>query len=142
MSKLTAETEKSIRDLCAQGYERYDQADFKAALRLFYKAWTQLPKPQPDYAPSTWVLTAIGDCYFANSDYLNGIEALRSALHCPEGEQNPFIHLRLGQCYFALGQLKEAKTILKRALELGGETVFAKEDAKYLDFARKVAHLV
>ena len=122
---------EQARDLCQQGYAFYDQGDFKTALRRFYMAWTLLPKPQTQWQEAGWVLTALGDAYFAKGEYENGREALMSALHCPKTQGNPFIHLRLGQCLFELGELEEARRELKRTVEHKGEGLFDKEDPKY-----------
>ena len=122
---------QQIRQLCQQGYERYDQGDYKAALRAFYRAWTQLPKPQTDYLEAGWVLAALGDTYFIKGDYPLGEEALRSALHCPDTNGNPFVHLRLGQCLYELDQQTQAKQQFCLALHHGGESLLSKTEQKY-----------
>ncbi len=127
----------NIRRCCQLGYEHYDRADNKAALRHFYKAWTLLPKPQSQWQEAGWVLTAMGDCYFAKADFSNGIESLRSALHCPKAANNPFIHMRLGQCLFEAGQLQEARHHLQHALEHDGKSLLAQQDQKYLQLAEQ-----
>lgn len=135
-TRLDATLDKRVRQLCADGYRIYDGGDFETALRRFYQAWTLLPKPQTRYETSGWVLTAIGDAYFAKRNFGAGIEALRSALFCPNTVGNPFVHLRLGQCYLEQQQTDDADRHLARALYSGGEDLFGKESAHYLDVAR------
>ena len=131
-TSLDNDTHLQVRALCAQGYGCYDTGDFKQALRHFYQAWMLLPKPQTDFVESGWVLTAIGDSYFCSAQYEQAKEALASALHCEGMIDNPFIHLRLGQCLLELGQQGPACTHLGLAFERGGRKLFDKEAPKYL----------
>jgi tetratricopeptide (TPR) repeat protein len=130
-SHKTANT-SGIKKLCAEGYGLYDTGDYKSALRKFYQAWTLLPKPQTDFIESGWVLTAIGDAYFRSQQYDQAKEALASALHCEGMIDNPFIHLRLGQCLLELGTKNTASTHLGIAYERGGRKLFEKEAPRYL----------
>ena len=132
MSELDKATREQIKRLCAEGYTLYDAGDFKQALRRFYQAWMLLPKPQTDHEAGGWVLTAIGDAYFRSQQYEQGKEALGSALHCEGMIDNPFIHLRLGQCLLELGHKGKASTHLHLAYERGGRKMFQKEAPKYL----------
>lgn len=132
MSGMTDANRDEIKALCAEGYALYDAADFKHALRKFYEAWMLLPKPQPEYVESGWVLSAIGDCYFRSQLFEQGKEALSSALHCEGMIDNPFTHLRLGQCLLELGIKGTACTHLGIAYERGGRKLFEKEAPKYL----------
>ena len=129
---LPTAIDSKIRLLCQEGYECFDARDLKAAIRKFYSAWTLLPKPQTDWEQAGWILTALGDAYFIKGDYDNGCEALSSALHCPNAKGNPIIHLRLGQCYFELGELDRAQEQFQWVKQQGAEDLFAKEHNKYL----------
>lgn len=132
MSELTATIREEIQALCAEGYTLYDNADYPHALRKFYQAWMLLPKPQTDFKEGGWILTAIGDSYFRSAQYEQGKEALTSALHCEGMIDNPFIHLRLGQCLLELNTASAACTHLGIAHERGGSKLFEKEAPKYL----------
>ncbi len=127
---------QQLRKFCMQGYQLYDQENYKSAVRHFYKAWALLPKPQTSWPEAGWVLTALGDSYFKMTNYPSGIEALKSAFHCPETESNPFIYLRLGQCYYQSKQLDMATISLQKAFELAGEKPFLKEDSYYMDLLK------
>jgi tetratricopeptide (TPR) repeat protein len=128
--------DQRVRQLCAEGYRFFDEGDYEQALRRFYQAWTSIPKPQTQFEASGWVLTAIGDTYFARQNYRAGIEALRSALYCPRTIGNPFVHLRLGQCYLQQQLTDDAERHLARALYSGGEELFSREPAHFLQHAR------
>lgn len=131
MSQLPPNLADSIKTLCSKGYTAYDAADYAKALRLFYQAWLQIPKPQSEWTEAGWVLTAIGDAYFRSDQYQQAIEALRSALHCPEIDCNPFVHLRLGQALLDDNQPEPARTHLLIAFRLGGDKLFANETERY-----------
>lgn len=126
---------KKIKVLCAEGYRLYDLGEYKDALRLFYKAWTTVPKPQNTYREAGWVLTAIGDCYFRTGQWDQGRESLTTALQCPHMMGNPFIHLRLGQCLYEMGRMESANEHLEQAYMNGGSKLFQNEAPKYLVMA-------
>ncbi len=130
--QLSEDSTEQIRTLCAEAYEAYDQGDYKKALRLFYQGWVLLPKPQTEYVEAGWLLTGIGDSYFRQRQFIPGCEALRSANHCPQVRDNPFIHLRLGQCLYQIGERSSARHHLLKAYEAGGKELFSKEDPVYL----------
>ena len=130
-SELDADIAKAVKDFCEQGYLLFDQGDYSAAIRQFYSAWTQLPKPQTRWQEAGWVLTALGDAYFAKGDFDNGNHALRSALHCPKAAGNPVIHLRLGQCLFEMNDRDGAREQFQLVRDNGGDALFNNEDPKY-----------
>ncbi len=133
MYKLPNETTEKIKSLCADAYQAYDEGDFRKALRLFYQGWVLLPKPQTQFREAGWLLVGIGDSYYRQKQYTPGCEALRSADHCPEATDNPFIHLRLGQCLYRIGEKASARNHLQKAYRLGGSALFADQDGAYLD---------
>jgi len=118
-----------------------DSADFPRALEKYWAAWDLLPEPQCDWDAATWLLAAIGDANFPGGDYEAGRDNLSNAMHCPDAIGNPFLHLRLGQCQFELGNVKLAADELTRAFITGGNQVFADEDPKYYAFVRKRLNL-
>jgi hypothetical protein len=93
-----------------------------------------LPEPKQNWGASTWILTAIGDANFFGSDFEAGRDNLSNAMQCPGAIGNPYIHLRLGQCEFELGNLDRAADELIRAYMGGGTELFAEDDGKYLAF--------
>ncbi len=121
----------TIQAISAKGYQQYSQKDYPAALRLFYQAWLQLPKPQSDHADAEIILASIGDTYYQMGKYETAIEALRSALACQESDKRSFVLLRLGQSLLDSNQELQAKTYLHRAYRLLGEELFNNELPKY-----------
>lgn len=111
-----------------------EQEDLEGALAEYLKAWNLIPEPQSDWEASTWVIAAMADCYFFLGDDQEARRALEYAMTCPDGIDNAFLHLRLGQVLFELEELDEAADELMTAYKGEGKEIFEPEDAKYLEF--------
>lgn len=129
--------QEKILALCEKGYSSLDRGEAKQALRLFYQAWTLIPRPQYEYEEAGWVLTAIGDAYYHKGEYGPGAEALESALHCKQTADNPVVLKRLGQCFFHLDEEEKALVAFRKAIALGGKQLFTDESPRYLRLVRK-----
>ena len=136
MSKLPSELSRMIDDLCRKGdqFAQIDQLD--DAIEKFEAAWGLLPEPKNQWPAATWILMAAGDVYFEKHDYVSACDTLREALHSPDGEQNPFLWLRLGQSLFEVGNLNDSANALESAWRIGGAELFADEDPKFLHFVQ------
>lgn len=95
-----------------------------------------LPDPKEQWPAALWILAAIGDANFLSGDFKAGRDNLSTAMRCPGGIGNPFVHLRLGECQFEIGNHDRAADELTRALMGGGEEIFDGEDPKYLAFLK------
>lgn len=136
MAELDDKTHDTIKELCAEGDHHAEDGDYALALKLYWKAWDLLPEPQTDWEAATWILAAIGDASFLGGDFEAGRESFSNAMHCPNAIGNPFLHLRLGQCQFELGNLYRAADELTRALMGGGEEFLQDDDPKYWEFLK------
>ena len=134
MPQLSNEMQAEIDLLCAQGDAHADLDRFPDALALYWAAWDLLPEPKLECAAATWILAAVGDANFLGRDYVAGCDNLSTVMHCPGGIGIPFLHLRLGQCHFELGDYAHAFDELQRAYMGGGADLFDDEDPKYLDY--------
>lgn len=141
MAELNADIHDQISQLGEEGNIRADAGDYTRALGLFDQAWALLPEPKKDWEAATWVLGAIGDVSFLNGDYAAARDALRGSLECPDGLGNPFLHLRLGQALFELGDEDAAADELMRAYMAGGDDIYEDDDPKYLAFLRTRADI-
>ena len=99
-------------------------------------------KRQPGYRPPLVCvevpLNGV-DAHFLNGNYAAALSALEQAMRCPDAIGNPFIHLRLGQTQFELGNKDRAADELMRAYMGAGAEIFAEEAPKYLEFLGTVA---
>ncbi|MGL6076208.1 MAG: tetratricopeptide repeat protein [Fimbriiglobus sp.] len=131
MAELSDEAHERIQALCKKGDVLAEKGHYPAALEQYWAAWDLLPEPQTDWEAATWILAAVGDANFLGGDYTAGRDNLSMAMHCPDAIGNPFVHLRLGQCQFELGNLDRAADELARAYMGAGSDIFEGED-KYL----------
>ena len=136
MTELDDKTHSEIQDLCAKGDSMAENGNFGSALENYWKAFDLVPEPKTDWDASTWILTAIGDANFMGNDFQTGVDNLSNAMHCPGAIGNPFIHMRLGQCQFEVGNLDRAADELTRAYALEGDEIFSEDDPKYLEFLK------
>lgn len=132
MLSISDATHAEIERLCAMGDANADLANFPAALDCYWAAWDLLPEPKIACQEATWILAAVGDANFLGGDYRAGCDNLGTVMHCPGAIGIPFLHFRLGQCHFELGDEAAAADELMRAFHGGGEDLFDDEDPKYL----------
>ncbi len=55
-------------------------------------------------------------------------------MHCPDAIGNPFLHLRLGQCQYELGDFDRSVQELMQAYMGGGREILEEDDLKYFKF--------
>jgi len=125
---------KEIERLSVQGNEYVDQQEPLKGLQCFVEALELLPDPKEQWEAGTWLYTALGDTFFQLGRYDEAIENLSFALLCPEGSENPFILLRLGQSLYEMEDFEQAREFLLTSYRLEGYDIFAGEDQKYFDF--------
>ena len=123
-----------IKTLSEEGDALAEKKDYPGALQKYWQAWDLLPDPKTDWAAATWLLAAIGDANFLGRDFAAGRKNLSLAMSCPDAIGNPFLHLRLGQCEFELGNLSKAADEFIRAYMGGGKDIFQEDDPKYFKF--------
>ena len=136
MEELPDETHDEIARLSAEGDSLAEHEQYAEAIRLYWEAFDLLPAPPERWGAATWLLAAIGDANYLGGDYEAGRDNLSVAMRCPDAIGNPFIHLRLGQCQFELGNLTRAADELARAYMGAGPEVFNAEDGKYFAFLK------
>jgi len=132
MSQLTAPVHEAVKELAAHGDQLAEQGAYEPALAEYEKAWALLPEPRLRWEAATWLLAAIGDTHFKANNFAAAALALQDAMHCPGAIGNPFLHLRLGEALFELGEKARALDELARAYMGAGREIFKAEDPKYL----------
>lgn len=131
MPDVSEQLQAEIDRLCVQGDADADRARYPDALAAYWAAWDLLPEPKLDCEAATWILAAVGDVNFLGGDFLAGRDNLSTVMHCPGALGIPFLHMRLGQCQFELGEHAGAVAELTRAYVGGGASLFDDEDPKY-----------
>ena len=132
--KLDSLILKNINNLCAVGDELANKRRYMEAKSKYLEALKLIPEPTFGWDTSTWIYSAIGDVNFHAGEYEKCMRSFINAVQCPNGLGNPFIHLRLGQAFFELGDLKKSADELARAYMGGGKDIFLEDDPKYLVF--------
>jgi tetratricopeptide (TPR) repeat protein len=131
MKRLEEKIQGRIERLCDTGDMFAKNGYFPAALKNYWTAYDLLPEPKEEWVAGTWILAAIGDTNFLKKDFQAGADNLEVAMLFPNALENPFLHLRLGQCYFELGYPEKASQELFKAYFLEGEEIFSQEESKY-----------
>ena len=134
MPELPQHIYAEIHRLCALGDDEAERQQFAAALTSYWAAWDLLPEPKTEWEAATWILGTIGDTNFVSGDYVAGRDNLSNAMYCPDAIGNAFLHLRLGQCQFEVGDLDRAADELIRAYMGAGPDIFRDQDPKYVRF--------
>lgn len=125
-----------VRQLCGEGDELALLEQYGKALSKYWEAWDLLPEPQTEWLAATWILAAIADANYRSGNYQAGRDHLLLAMHCPNAIENPFLHLRLGQCQYELGNLNCAIDELARAYMGAGKEIFEDEEEKYFELVK------
>jgi tetratricopeptide (TPR) repeat protein len=126
--------EESIDELCKEGETYLDGGAFRLAYDRFDKALKLIPEPKKEQETTTWILGQLAEIYHQLQDFKAVKKALIFAMECPGGVENPFLQLRLGQAYYELDEMDQAKLHLQIALDKEGQTIFGFDDPKYHEF--------
>ncbi|MFJ5772521.1 tol-pal system YbgF family protein [Psychrobacillus sp. NPDC093180] len=131
--ELHDELYERIVSICSQGDDLVNSFEFENAIKTYLKALDLVPEPKQNWEASTWIYTALGDTCYMNKDYDASKDFLFNAINCPDGIENPFIMLRLGETLYELGDVNKAKEYILRAYILEGYSIFENEEDKYFD---------
>ena len=134
--EINDDTYLQILELSKLGDFHAEQKDFEKAIEMYQQAFDLVPDPFEAYKASTWLLTVIGESYLFMSDYENARHTLQDAMYCPEAIGNPYIHLRLGQAQFELGNFERSQDEFARAYIMGGKEIFEQENPKYYEYLK------
>jgi tetratricopeptide (TPR) repeat protein len=131
MSEIEDHIYNEIEALSEEGNLLAEKGNYDSAIEKFKEAFSLVPDLKKEWETSTWLLTSIGDMYFFKNDFDSASKFFYDALNCPDGIENPFINLRLGQSLMELGQIQMSKEYLLRAYMIEGKEIFEEEDQKY-----------
>ncbi|RZS92498.1 hypothetical protein [Aquimarina brevivitae] len=141
MEVLEDELYASIIELTGKAESYFEDQYYLKAIELYSEALNLVPIPKTRWETSTWIYTAIGDSFFMLQDYQNALTNLLDAYNCPGGVENPFINLRLGQCYYETDNSVKTEDYLLRAYMIEGEDIFKSEDNKYFKYLKSKFNL-
>ena len=136
--ELDPKVHAQITQLSEAGNEMLEVGNSDGALAAFERALSVVPSPLEEWEAATWLFTSIAECHFVAGNFAAARVNALKAVQCPGGLGNPFVHLRLGQAEFELGNTERAKDELARAYMGGGDEVFEGDDPKYWRFIREI----
>jgi tetratricopeptide (TPR) repeat protein len=134
MTDLDGTTQRKIADLSDEGNALLETSRYQDALAKFSAALDMVPEPHSAWEAATWLYVSIGEVHFQLRDFKETFRCFANAVQCPKGLGNPFIHLRLGQASFELGDFDRAADELTRAYKGGELEILLEDDPKYLAF--------
>jgi hypothetical protein len=113
--EISDSVDAQIKELCAEGDGLLEMGEISQAYQSFVAALALVPEPKDEFQTTTWILAALGDLYFQSRDFLQTAHVMTDAMRCAGGLGNPFLHLRLGQAEYELGNGVRAADELCRA---------------------------
>ena len=134
MTKLDENISREISRLSREGNSLAESSRPAEAKSRFVAALGLVPQPHSAWETATWLYVSLGDLHFHLGEFDKTLECFANAAQCPAGFGNPFIHLRLGQACYELGDLDRAADELTRAYEGGELEILLEDDPKYLEF--------
>ncbi|ALL07351.1 hypothetical protein AQ505_18780 [Pedobacter sp. PACM 27299] len=136
--ELSTEVADEILKLSEIGNEYIDEDDFDSAIGAWEEALALIPEPQNEYIQSVWLNASIGDAYFLQDDFKKALRFFEIAKSNTKEDVNgnPFIMLRLGECYLEQGDKEKTKDYLLKAYLLEPDGIFYGEEDKYFDFLK------
>ena len=135
--ELPEDIQDALEEICDQGNEAMDEGNPEEALVFFRQALEILPPPAEDWEVYGWIQAAMGDAKFALHAYNEALEHFDRAAAYAGEDENPFVLMRIGQCYRRLKDEANAAEYLQRAFAIDGEDIFD-EDPDDLAFLKRV----
>jgi hypothetical protein len=135
---LPAKLYKEVQARCHEGERLMMAANHNKAFHQFLQALDLLPEPRAQWNAAGWILVAIGENAIRAGSFRAAEQPLQDAMWAPGTIGNPWVHLRLGQVKFELGDLDRATDELARAYMGGGRDIFEGQDPKYFALVEDV----
>lgn len=127
-----------VKEKAAEGERLMSAGDFRGAFSTLVDAMNVLPEPGQQWNATGWILVALAENAIRAGNFKAAEEPLQDAMLCPGTIGNPWVHLRMGQVRFELGDTDRAADELARAYMGGGRDVFEGQDPKYFGLVERV----
>ena len=140
--ELSVDIKNKLDKIAEKGNKYADSKKNDKAINTWKEGLSLIPEPINMYSETIWFEVAIGDLLYQEHKYTEAFKYFNRAQAnlTGEGYRNPFIMLRLGQCYFELNDEKNATEYLLRAYMIEGINIFEYEDNKYLSYLKSVVN--
>ena len=127
---------KQILNLCNNGKFKLKIGKNKEAIENYKKALELVPEPKDNWKASFWIYESIGDAYFYDFLYKECLEWMVKAFALPDGDKDPFVLLRIGECHYEMGNFEEAKKFLLETRKYDVKNLMGMEDSKYFNLIK------
>lgn len=114
-----------------QGDQYAETEQHNEAIKKYETALNLVPFQKENWEVSLHIYTAMADSYFNLGNYQQASNNYEQALKCPDGLDNGYVWLGLGEAFYELENMNKAKDALISAYMLEGEEIFEEEDGKY-----------
>jgi len=118
------------------GDKAMEKSNFHDASNYYLQGLEKIPVDKHQWEISLHIFTALGDCYFNLKDFFNANHSYNQALQCPDGLENGYVWLGLGQSFFELEEKEKAKDAFMRAFMLEGKEIFNNQGYQYFDLIK------
>lgn len=118
------------------GDEAMEKSKFQEALNNYLQGLEKVPDDKQQWEISLHLYTALGDCYFNLEDYPASNHSYNHALQCPDGLNNGYVWLGLGQSFFEMEEMEKAKDAFMSAYMLEGKEIFDGQGWQYFDLIK------
>jgi tetratricopeptide (TPR) repeat protein len=135
ITELPDKIYNKLTSLSEKGDSLAEKGKYDKAIETYNTALELIPLPRENWDAATWLYAAVGDAYFLKKDWENALNCFMDAQKCPDGLGNPFLCLRIGQCFYETGNFKNAESYLLQAYMLDGKDIFENDEceAKYFE---------
>ncbi len=117
---------QTVLELLNKGDKLFREKKYLESIEVYKKAEETLSESDSISTYSD-VKIAIGDALYHVFEYSLALEHFIKAFDNESYYDNPYLNLRVGQCYYHLGDTGRAKFYIKKAYELDGELLFENE---------------
>ncbi|MWP49116.1 MULTISPECIES: tol-pal system YbgF family protein [unclassified Gilliamella] len=129
--ELSDELYDQIVSKLEQGDQYAEAGEYNKAIEKYESALNLVPLQKENWEVSLHIYTAMADSYFNLGNYQQANNNYEQALKCPDGLENGYVWLGLGETYYELENMDKAKDALMSAYMLEGKEIFQDEDDKY-----------
>lgn len=129
--ELSNELYNQIVSELEQGDQYVETGQHNEAIKKYETALNLVPFQKENWEVSLHIYTAMADSYFNLGNYQQASNNYEQALKCPDGLDNGYVWLGLGEAFYELENMNKAKDALISAYMLEGEEIFEEEDGKY-----------
>ncbi|MBE6062118.1 MAG: tetratricopeptide repeat protein [Clostridium butyricum] len=127
---------KQILDICNDGKFCVKRGRNNEAIEHYKKALELVSEPKGEWMATFWLYESIGDAYFYDFLYKECLEWMMKAFALPDGDKDPFVLLRIGECHYEMGNFEQAKKFLLETRKYDVKNLMEMDDSKYFNLIK------